>query len=123
MSVHVLDTDIFSLYGRGHPNLDRSIDAHPLEALAIAVITVEEEMAGWYSLLRQARNADEEVRAYYSGAEEDHVGRAFRPDAGPNRVGRAFEPDAGDSDRSGSASGSKARSTSDPAGKFDRFRP
>ena len=64
MSVYVLDTDIFSLYGRGHPNLDRRIDSHPLEALAITVITVEEEMAGWYSLLRQARNADEEVRAY-----------------------------------------------------------
>ena len=64
MSVHVLDTDIFSLYGRGHPNLDPRIDAHPLEALAITVITVEEEMAGWYSLLRQARNADDEVRAY-----------------------------------------------------------
>jgi tRNA(fMet)-specific endonuclease VapC len=64
MSVYVLDTDIFSLYRRGHPDLDQRIDSHPLEALAITVITVEEEMAGWYSLLRQARNADEEVRAY-----------------------------------------------------------
>jgi tRNA(fMet)-specific endonuclease VapC len=64
MSVHVLDTDVFSLYRRGHPNLDQRIDSHPLEALAITVITVEEEMAGWYSLLRQARNVDEEVRAY-----------------------------------------------------------
>lgn len=64
MSVHVLDTDIFSLYRRGQTSLDQRIDSHPLEAMAITVITVEEEMAGWYSLLRQARNADEEVRAY-----------------------------------------------------------
>ena len=37
--------------------------AFPQLLLAIMVITVE-EMAGWSSLLRQARNADEEVRAY-----------------------------------------------------------
>ncbi|MHB1558991.1 MAG: PIN domain-containing protein [Isosphaeraceae bacterium] len=64
MSFYVRDTDIFSLYGRGDPKLDERIDSHPLESLAITVITVEEEVAGWYSLLRKARDADEQVRAY-----------------------------------------------------------
>jgi tRNA(fMet)-specific endonuclease VapC len=62
--LYVLDSDIFSLYRRGHSNLDEKIDSHPLETLAITVVTVEEELAGWYSLLRQARNPDDEVRAY-----------------------------------------------------------
>ena len=66
MSLYVLDTDIFTLYHRGYPNLDRKIDSHPLQAMAI---TVEEELAGWYTLLRQARTPDEEVRAYERMAE------------------------------------------------------
>jgi tRNA(fMet)-specific endonuclease VapC len=68
-SVYVLDSDIFSLYRRGHPKLDERIDSYPLESLAITVVTVEEELAGWYSLLRQARKPDEEVRAYERLAE------------------------------------------------------
>jgi tRNA(fMet)-specific endonuclease VapC len=64
MSLHVLDSDIFSLYRRTHKRLDEKIDARPLEELAITVVTVEEEVAGWYTLLRQARTADDEVRAY-----------------------------------------------------------
>jgi len=64
MSLHVLDSDIFSLYRRGHKNLDERIDSRPLDELAITVVTVEEEVAGWYSLLRQARTAADEVRAY-----------------------------------------------------------
>ncbi len=69
MSLYVLDTDIFSLYHRGYPKLDARIDSHPLGELAITVVTVEEELVGWYTLLRQARTPDEEVRAYERMAE------------------------------------------------------
>jgi tRNA(fMet)-specific endonuclease VapC len=71
MSLYVLDTDIFSLYRRGHPTLNAKVDSRPLGDLAITVATVEEELAGWYSLLRQARTPDEEVRAY------DHLAQAI----------------------------------------------
>ncbi len=37
--------------------------------MAITVVTVEEELGGWYTLLRQARTPDEEVRAYERIAE------------------------------------------------------
>ena len=67
MSLYVVDTDTLSLYQRGHPDLMARIDAlhaHDPERRAITVITVEEEVGGWYSLLRRARSPDETVRAY-----------------------------------------------------------
>jgi tRNA(fMet)-specific endonuclease VapC len=69
MSLYVLDTDTFSLYHRGYPDLDEKVDSHPLHELAITVITVEEELSGWYGLLRKVRSPDEEVRAYERLAE------------------------------------------------------
>jgi tRNA(fMet)-specific endonuclease VapC len=60
---------LLSLYHRGYPKLDARIDAHPLGEMAITVVTVEEELAGWYTMLRQARTPDEEVRAYERMAE------------------------------------------------------
>ena len=64
MSLYVLDTDTFSLYHRGYPGLGEKVDAHPLQELAITVITVEEELSGWYGLLRKVRSPEEEVQAY-----------------------------------------------------------
>ena len=72
MSLYVLDTDTLSLYQRGLPNVVAKVDAqHALDpaTLAITVVTVEEEMTGWYTLLRQARTPDEEIRAYERLAE------------------------------------------------------
>jgi tRNA(fMet)-specific endonuclease VapC len=69
MSRYVLDSDIFSLYRRGYPNLDAMIDSRPLQELAITVVTVEEELAGWYTVLRQAKTPDQELRAYERLAE------------------------------------------------------
>lgn len=69
MSLYVLDTDIFSLYGRGDADLNNRIDARPLQELAITVITVEEQVSGWYRLLRQARGPEEMSRVYERLAE------------------------------------------------------
>jgi tRNA(fMet)-specific endonuclease VapC len=69
MNRYVLDTDIFSLYRRGNPDLDAKIDAHSLDELAISVITVEEELSGWYRLLRTVRGPDELARVYERLAE------------------------------------------------------
>ena len=69
MSLYVMDTDLLSLYQRGHPVLTARVDAHPPQDLSITVITVEEELAGWYSLLRQARRREEQARVYERLAE------------------------------------------------------
>lgn len=73
MSRFVLDSDIFSLYRRGYPNLDARIDSRPLSEMAITVMTVEEELAGWYTVLRRAKTPDQEVRAY------EHLAEAIPP--------------------------------------------
>ncbi|MGO9470657.1 MAG: type II toxin-antitoxin system VapC family toxin [Isosphaeraceae bacterium] len=69
MSLHVLDTDTLSLYHYGNAALMAKLDAHPPDELGITIITVEEELAGWYTLLRKARLPDEQVRAYERLAE------------------------------------------------------
>jgi tRNA(fMet)-specific endonuclease VapC len=64
MSLYILDTDTLSLYQHGLPDLVSKVGAHPPHELAITVVTVEEQLTGWYSLLREVRGPDEEVRAY-----------------------------------------------------------
>lgn len=60
MILHVLDTDVLSLYQRGDAVVTAKVDAHPAQDLSITVITVEEEVAGWYSLLRQVRRPEDQ---------------------------------------------------------------
>ncbi len=45
------------------------IDAHSPQDLSITVITVEEELAGWYTLLRQVRRPEEQAQVYQRLAE------------------------------------------------------
>lgn len=64
MSLHVLDTDILSLYQAGHATVCQHRAAHPPGALAITVISVEEQLSGWYTRLRRAKRREELARAY-----------------------------------------------------------
>jgi tRNA(fMet)-specific endonuclease VapC len=64
MSLFVLDTDLLTLYYRGDPIVVRRIDARPPTELAISVLTVDEQLTGWYTLTRQARRPEEIARAY-----------------------------------------------------------
>jgi tRNA(fMet)-specific endonuclease VapC len=64
MSLFVLDTDHLTLYYRGDPVVVQSVDARPFTDLAISVITVDEQITGWYTLTRRARQPDEIARAY-----------------------------------------------------------
>jgi tRNA(fMet)-specific endonuclease VapC len=66
MSVFVLDTDILTLYYHGNPTVGRRVDACPPTELAISVMTVDEQLAGWYSLTRQVHRPAEIARAYAS---------------------------------------------------------
>src|SRR4051812_2164116 len=64
MSLFVLDTDILSLYYRGHPIVASKVDARSPAELAISILTVDEQLTGWYTLTRQARRPEEIARAY-----------------------------------------------------------
>src|SRR5881628_2698290 len=59
MSLYVLDTDIMTLYQYGHPRVAQHVLARPVAQLAIAVISVEEELTGWYTKLRRVRKRDQ----------------------------------------------------------------
>jgi tRNA(fMet)-specific endonuclease VapC len=64
MSLYVLDTDALTLVQYKHPVLEPRVMAHPPAELAITVVTVEEQLTGWYTKLRQARTPDQQSRAY-----------------------------------------------------------
>lgn len=64
MNLYVLDTDIMTLYQHGHPHVTKQVLAHPLNQLAVSVISVEEELTGWYTKLRRARKRDQLARVY-----------------------------------------------------------
>jgi tRNA(fMet)-specific endonuclease VapC len=64
MIAYVLDTDIFSLFRSGHPVVTRNVTSHPITALAVTAINVEESLAGWYSLIRRARRPPQLAFAY-----------------------------------------------------------
>jgi hypothetical protein len=57
MTLYVLDTDIVTLYRRGHEAVMRHALMHTPEELAITIITVEEQLSGWYALLRRVKTS------------------------------------------------------------------
>jgi tRNA(fMet)-specific endonuclease VapC len=64
MSLFILDTDTLSNYCRGHANTVRAVDSRPPSEIAISVITIDEQLSGWYTLTRQAREPVDIARAY-----------------------------------------------------------
>jgi tRNA(fMet)-specific endonuclease VapC len=64
MKLHILDTDILQLYQDGHPTVVGRVHSLAPGQRAISVVTVEEQMSGWYSQLRQAKTPERLVWAY-----------------------------------------------------------
>ena len=64
MRPHLLDTDILSLFRSGHPRVRERAAAYRRKELATSVVTVEEQLSGWYTVLRQAKSDAELVAAY-----------------------------------------------------------
>jgi len=64
MSLYVLDTDTLTLYRAGHSQVCQHVLNHAPDELAVTVISVEEQISGWYRLLRRARRRDQLARAY-----------------------------------------------------------
>jgi tRNA(fMet)-specific endonuclease VapC len=64
MSLFVLDTDHLSLLQHDHPAVKSRVLAADRKDLAITLITIEEQLSGWYSKIRQAKKTKELVGAY-----------------------------------------------------------
>jgi tRNA(fMet)-specific endonuclease VapC len=64
MTRFILDTDILRLFQEGHEAVCRRIYAHALVELATTVITVEEQLSGWYTLIRRAKGLEQLSHAY-----------------------------------------------------------
>jgi tRNA(fMet)-specific endonuclease VapC len=64
MSMYVLDTDLLTLVEEGNPEVSRRLLLHLAGDVAVTVLTVEEQLGGWYAELRRAKSADRLARAY-----------------------------------------------------------
>jgi hypothetical protein len=78
MSLYVLDTDIMTLYQHAHPRVVQQVLAHTMAQLSIAVISIEEELTGWYTKLRQVRKRDQLARVYQRLSEAVPFSRVFK---------------------------------------------
>ena len=61
MTRFVLDTDIVSLLQHGHPTVAMHVGKWGHDDVATTIITVEEQLSAWYTLLRRAKTASELV--------------------------------------------------------------
>ncbi len=64
MSLFVLDTDILTLFERGHAIVAARVAEHPPTEIAVSVVTVEEQLSGWYAQLRKAKGSERLAWAY-----------------------------------------------------------
>ena len=64
MTTFVLDTDMMSMLQRGHPGVAAHFGHHQPYEVATTIITVEEQLSGWYALLRRAKAPTDLVRVY-----------------------------------------------------------
>src|SRR4051794_26450882 len=64
MSLYMLDTDTPSLFEHGHPSVCQHVVLVPDTDLAVSIISVEEQLSGWYTALRRAQTSEELARTY-----------------------------------------------------------
>ena len=64
MSLYVLDTDTLQLLQDEHPMVVARVRAVAVGDRAISVVTVEEQLSGWYTQLRQAKRPERLAWAY-----------------------------------------------------------
>ena len=64
MTLYVLDTDTLTLLEEGHPAVGRRFLEQRPEDAAITVLSVEEQLSGWYTQVRKAKRPDSLAWAY-----------------------------------------------------------
>jgi tRNA(fMet)-specific endonuclease VapC len=58
-----LDTDTLTLYQKGHPLICQRCASHP-GTVGVTIISVEEEVSGWYTRLRRSRSRTDLAKVY-----------------------------------------------------------
>lgn len=61
---YVLDTDSLTLFQEGHPEVCRQFLQQPQGEVAITVLSVEEQLSGWYTQVHQAKRPERLAWAY-----------------------------------------------------------
>jgi tRNA(fMet)-specific endonuclease VapC len=64
MNLFVLDTDVLTLFQRNHATVVTRVAENSADAIAVSVVTVEEQLSGWYAQLRQAKGPEKLAWAY-----------------------------------------------------------
>jgi len=64
MNLYVLDTDMLQLFQDDNPEVIAHVRATKRESITISVVTVEEQLSGWYTQLRQAKDHNRLAWAY-----------------------------------------------------------
>jgi tRNA(fMet)-specific endonuclease VapC len=64
MSLFVLDTDILTLFQRNHATVTARVAELSTHDFAVSVVTVEEQLSGWYAQLRKAKGPEKLAWAY-----------------------------------------------------------
>ena len=64
MNLYVLDTDTLQLYQDDNPKVVGRVRAIAPSERAISVMTVEEQLSGWYAQLRKAKGPEKLAWAY-----------------------------------------------------------
>jgi tRNA(fMet)-specific endonuclease VapC len=64
MSLYVLDTDTLQLFQDGNPTVVAHVSTVAPGDLATSVVTIEEQLSGWYTELRQAKRIERLAWAY-----------------------------------------------------------
>lgn len=78
MKLYVLDTNVLVSFQEGHPRICTKILTHPMDELAATVISVEEQLSGWYTLLRRSKNPQQLSQVYQRLADSVQLLARFR---------------------------------------------
>ena len=78
MSLYVLDTDTLSLFSRGDALVTQKILSTSPLSLAVSIITVEEQISGWYDVLRKATTDERLALGYASLGQSIELLQNFR---------------------------------------------
>ncbi|MBI3758272.1 MAG: type II toxin-antitoxin system VapC family toxin [Deltaproteobacteria bacterium] len=78
MSLFILDTDHLTLLQHDHPAVKARVLAANPRDVGITLITIEEQLSGWYTKIRQAKKPKEIATAYAGFFETYETTRRLR---------------------------------------------
>ena len=64
MTAYILDTDMLTLLEEGHPSVALRFPQEAPGNVAITVLSVEEQLSGWYTQIRKAKRPNRLAWAY-----------------------------------------------------------